>query len=186
MHMAKEKVKKEPLKTRCPRKYYRNAYWACQGGEWAAIATPIIAVFGAKWNEYFDFVENTHESVRLTIGCILALVVSAILMYKKAKHQEKVEKKATMLTYVLGVGMAFALAYFCKVIVNDLVLILGCEFAGAAVAYGLDVGLTQEMRRKQVLYRDARDELDAKEAAEKEQKVKENERRQKEEKADIV
>ena len=170
--MAKEKVKKEPLKTRCPRKYYRNAYWACQGGEWAAIMTPLIAVFGAKWNEYFDFVNDTHGSVRLTIGCVLALVVSAVVMYKKAKHQEKVEKKATMLTYVLGVGIAFAFAFLFKVVIDDLVLILGCEFAGAAAAYGLDIGLTQEMRRKQVLYRDARDHLEAEEAAKKEREIK--------------
>ena len=41
-------VKKEPLKTRCPRKYYHRAYIGCQVGEWAAIATPIIDIFAAK------------------------------------------------------------------------------------------------------------------------------------------
>ena len=171
------KTKKEPLKERNPRKYYRNAYWACQAGEWTACVVPMVAIFGAKWNEYFDFVNNTGGAVRLTIGSILALVCSAIFMYKKAKHQEKVEKKSTMLTYVLGVGVAFALAYFCKVILDDLILILGCEFAGAAAAFGLDIGLTQEMRRKQVIYRDAKDKLDAEEAAKKERAVKEEERR---------
>lgn len=169
--MAKEKVKKEPLKTRNPYKYYRNAYWACQAGEWAAIVTPMIVVFGVKWNEYFDFVNDQPGATRLTIGCVLALVCAAIFVYKKVKHQEKTEKKVTMLSYVIGVGVAFAISYLFKVVLDDLFLILGCEFAGAVAAYGTDFA-TQEFRRKQMLYRDAREKLEAEEAAKKERERK--------------
>lgn len=172
-----EKVKKEPLKTRNPYKYYRNAYVGAQAGEWACIGAPIIAIFGAKWNEYFNFTDNQGGAIKLTIGSILALVCAAIFMYKKIKHQEKTEKKVTMLSFVVGIGVAFAIAYFFKVILDDIVLILGCELAGAAAAYGLDLGVTQEMRRKQILYRDAIDKLDAEEAARKVRADRENEKR---------
>ena len=128
-------TKKEPLKTRNPYKYYRNAYVGAQAGEWACIGIPIIAIFGAKWNEYFNFTDNQGGAIKLTIGSILALICAAIFMYKKIKHQEKTEKKVTMLSYVIGVGVAFAIAYFFKVILDDLVLIFGCELAGAAAAY---------------------------------------------------
>lgn len=168
----KMKIKKEPLKTRNPRIYYRNAYYAAQSAEWAACLLPMVAIFGAKWNEYFDFAANDGSAVKLSIGCILAVVCSAVFMYKKARHQEKVEKKASMFTYVLSIGVAFAFAYFFKAIIDDLLLILGCELAGAATAFGIDISVTQEMRRKQILYRDAHDKLDAEEAALKERDVR--------------
>lgn len=155
--------KKAPLKERDPYKYYRNAYYACQGAEWASLAAPVIAVFGVKWNEYFVFVEG-GSGVRLTVGCILALVMASFFAYRKIRHQEKAEGKVTMLSYCVGLGLAFVFAYLFKVVIDDLALIIGCEFAGAVGAYGIDFG-TREMRRKMKLYRDARERLEAEEAA---------------------
>lgn len=174
--MAQKKTKKEPLKKRDPFKYYRNAYWGLQTAEWACIGAPIIAVFGAKWNEYFDFTNNQGESIRLTIGCVIALICAAIFVYKKARHQEKVEKKVTMLTYVLGVGAAFAIAFFFKAIIDDLVLILGCELAGAAAAYGIDFQ-TQRVKKKQEIYEYARAKADADDAVQRQRAYEEEKRR---------
>ena len=161
------KVKKEPLKTRSPRKYYHRAYVGCQVGEWGAIATPIIAIFAAKWNEYFDFVENQGESIRLTIGCVLAIVCAIFFGYKKLKNQEKQEKKVTMLSYVFGIAVAWAAVFLFKVIIDDLFLILSCELAGAGAAYGIDFA-TQYNLKKYNLYQGAYEKLDAEEAATRE------------------
>ena len=165
------KAKKEPLKKRNPYKYYRNAYWACQGGEWAAIVAPVVAVFGAKWNEYFVFTETDNSGVKLTIGCVLAFVMAAIFVARKIKYQEKQENKVTMLSYVVGIGVAFAFSYLFKVVIDDIFLILGCEFAGAVGAYGIDFA-TQSNMRKMKLYKTAIEELDAQEAARKVQEDK--------------
>lgn len=162
--MSKRK-NKEPLKKRNPYKYYRNAYAACRVGEWGCLVAPIVAVFGAKWNEYFVFVEGDSR-VRLTIGCILAFIMSAVFVYKKIKHDEKVEKKVTMLSYVVGVGVAFAMSYLFKTVIDDLFLILGCEFAGSVAAYGVDLA-TIRNKGKMELYRSAMERLDAEEAAKK-------------------
>lgn len=159
-----EKVKKEPLKTRDPYKYYRNAYIGCQSAEWTAIVAPLILVFAVKWNEYFDFANNESGAVRLTIGCVLAIVCGVLFVYKKMRHQEKTEKKVTMLTYVLGLAVAWVFVWLCGAIIDDLFLILSCELAGAITAYGIDFA-TQEMRRKQMLYRDAKEKLEAEEVA---------------------
>lgn len=166
--MAKEK--KEPLKTRNPYKYYRNAYYGCQAGEWACIIAPVIAVFGVKWNEYFDFVD-TNNGIKLTFGCVLALVMAGLFIYKKIKHQEKMEGKITMLSYALGIGVAFVFSYLFKVIIDDLFLILGCEFAGACSAYALDFATTKN-HDKMKLYSDAMNKLDAEEVAKRLRKEK--------------
>ncbi|MCI1244465.1 MAG: hypothetical protein LKG11_00695 [Bacilli bacterium] len=172
----KEKAKKVPLKQRNPYKYYRNAYYACEAGEWSCIIAPIVAVFGAKWNEYFIFTDGNTSGVKLTIGCILAFILAAVFIYKKMKHQEKMENKVTMLSYAVGIGVAFAFSYLFKVVIDDLFLILGCEFAGAVAAYGTDFA-TQSNYGKMKLYKDAIDKLDAEDAAKRIQEEKKGGRR---------
>ena len=162
----KQKKKREPLKERNPYKYYRNSYYACQGGEWACITAPFIAIFAAKWNEYFVFTESNSEGIKVTIGCVLAAVMAAFFAYRKIRHQEKANGKVTMLSYAIGVGVAFAFSYLFKVIIDDLFLILGCEFAGASAAYVVDFATVYNKDRMKV-YKDAIDKLDAEEAAQK-------------------
>lgn len=156
-------AKKAPLRKRDPYRYYRNAYYALQGSEWACLAAPVAAVFGVKWNEYFVFVEG-GSGVSLTVGCVLALVMAAVFAYRKLRHQEKAEGKVTMLSYAVGLGVAFVFAYLFKVVIDDLALILGCEFAGAVAAYGVDFA-TREARRKMVVFRESKERLEAEEAA---------------------
>ena len=90
--------------------------------------------------------------------------VIAISPDSEKKVVEKQEKKVTMLSYVIGVGVAFAFIYFFKVILDDLFLIVGCEFAGAVAAYGVDFA-TQHNLKQMTLYKNALDELKAKDAA---------------------
>lgn len=134
----KDKVKKEPLKKRDPYKFYRNGYLVCKAGTIISITAPIVAIFGAKWNEYIALDEG--NPVRLTIGAMLALFVAAIITYKYIKHDEKMKEKTTMLSMVVGIGLAFVITYLLKVVLSDLTLILGCEFAGAVAGYGFDLG----------------------------------------------
>ena len=155
-----------PIRKRNPFRFYRNAYLACQTGEWACLIAPVAAVFGAKWEEYFVFTDGSSSGVRLTVGCILALAMAAVFAYRKLRHQEKAAHKTTMLSYAVGVGVAFVFAYLFKVVIDDLFLILGCEFCGASAAYCVDFA-TESNRRKMVLYRDAREKLEAEEAARK-------------------
>ena len=164
--MRAKREKREPLKKRDPYKYHRNAYYACQTSEWACIVAPVIAVFGAKWNEYFVFYDENHTGVKMTIGCVLSLVLAAVFVYKKLRHQEKVENKPTMTSYVVAVGVAFVFSYLFKAVIDDLFLILGCEFAGAVSAYGIDFA-TRSERNKMVTYKAAIEKLDAEEAAER-------------------
>lgn len=171
-----EKVKKVPLKERNPYAYYRNAYVACQAGEWGCIVTPIIAIFGAKWNEYFVFTEDNTSGVKLTVGCVLALILAAIFVYKKLKHQEKMEGKVTMLSYAVGIGVAFVFVYLFKVVIDDLFLILGCEFAGAVAAYGVDFA-TNSNRSNMMAYKEAMLKIKAEKAAQKMEEYEEKKKK---------
>ncbi len=170
--MAKEKVKKEPLKTRDPYKYYRNVHYGLYAGTWAATLAPIIAVFGVKWNEYFDYINNTDGSVRLTVGCVIAIVLGIVFAVKKAKVEEKQKKEYSMLHYVGFVAILWAFLFFFKVIIDDMFLITSCEFGGAVVAYGLNIA-DKNARKKVLLYESARDEVlkdEAKEQYKKDRK----------------
>jgi len=101
-------------------------------GKWASIITPFLVIFGVKFNEYFVLVEQ-QEKIKLTIGCIIAIIVAVVAIYQDFKHSEKTKHLAP----VVGWGTAFLLSWLLKVILEDLTLILGTEFAGQCVAAGL-------------------------------------------------
>lgn len=133
------KVKKEPLKERDPYRYYRNVHYALYSVEWVSIFTPLAILFGIKWNDYFNFVEETEGSVKLTIGCILAIVLAIVFAVKKARVEEKSKKTYSMLHYVGFVAVFWAFAFLFKVIIDDLFLITSVELAGAVTAYGVSI-----------------------------------------------
>lgn len=156
-------MNKEPLKTRDPYRYYRNCSYACIVGEYASVLSPIAIVFGAKWNEYFTVADGNQ--VKMTVGCILSLVVAAIVMLSQIKRQEKINNQHTMLPFVFGVGVAFALSYLFKVVIDDLTLILGVELAGSVTAYGIDFA-TIANKEKMMIYKDEEIRHDARRVAE--------------------
>lgn len=156
--MAKDKVKKEPLKKRDPYRYYRNVHYGLYSGTWGATLIPIFTIFAFKWNEYFDYVNNTSGSVRLTIGCVAAIVLGVIFALKKAKVEEKQKKEYSMLHYVAFVGILWVFLFLFKVIIEDMFLITSCELAGSVVAYGLNLA-DKNVVKKVLLYQSARDDI---------------------------
>lgn len=171
--MAKNKVKKEPLKTRDPYKYYRNIHYGLYSGTWAAVIIPIIAVFGVKWNEYFDFLEKTQDSVKLTVGCVVAIFLGIIFAVKKAKVEEKSKKEYSMIHFVGFVAVLWAFLFLFKTIIDDMFLITSCEFGGAVAAYLLSIE-DKKIKGKVLLYQGAKDEVDKEEAKEKYKEAKES------------
>lgn len=155
-------AKKESLKKTDPYKYYRNCYRACQAGERTSLIAPLIAVFAAKWNEYFVIVEDA-DRIKLSIGCVLSIIMAVIFIYRKLKHEEKVNNKVTMLSYTIGVGVAFVLVLLMKVVLSDLYLILGAELGGSVVAYGVDIA-SERNKQLMLAYKEAKIEAQAKEA----------------------
>lgn len=134
------KTKKAPLRERDPLRYRKNVMAACKAGQWASLLGPLGVLFGVKWNEYIAIAEGEGGTVKLTVGAVLAIIVAVVVVYRNCKHQEKIEGKVTMLSWVIGLGVAFALSYLLSVVMKDLALILGVEFAGACASYGFDMG----------------------------------------------
>lgn len=167
---GKEKVKKEPLKTRNPYKYYRNIHYGLYSGSWVAVIAPIVTVFAVKWNEYFDFVNNTGDSVKLTIGCVAAIVLGVIFAIKKAKVDERQKGTYSMLHYVAFVGVLWAILFLFKAIIDDAFLITSVELGGAVAAYGLNIA-DKKAKEQALLYKSVKDD-DKKESIKKDMKAK--------------
>lgn len=137
-----EKAKKAPLKERDPKKFYSRVKGWCKAGTITSLAAPLVAVFGAKWNEYvqISYSDGTQGAIKLSVGALCSLIMAAIITYKYVRHDEKAKKQVTMASWVVGLGLAFAICWAFQAILNDLTLILGCEFAGSVAAYGFDLG----------------------------------------------
>lgn len=127
-----EKKKRTPLKESNPYKFYRNGYYACVGGQYASIIAPFVAIGIVNFDKYFTV--STGQTVKMSLGCTLAIMVLGIALWQKTK-QNKQE-----INHVVGWGVAFALCYLFQSIIQDLTLIIGCAFAGQCVAYGFELG----------------------------------------------
>lgn len=135
--MEEEKNKKIKLKERNPYKYYRNCEIGCKTGKWISILAPFIGIFIAKFNDYFVLITE-QEQVKLSLGCILALIVGGIAMWQNLKEEnsEQVKKISSVVVW----GIAFALSYLFQSILQDLTLILGCALIGQLVGKGFELG----------------------------------------------
>ncbi len=114
-------------------RHYRNQSFIAKGSKWASIIAPFGIVFGCKYNEYIKIL-GEGERYKLTIGCILAIIVAAIAVLREFKKSDETKPFAG----VVGWGLAFALCYFFSVAMKDLTLIIGSEFAGQVAAIGFD------------------------------------------------
>lgn len=113
-------------------KHYKKQSHIAKAGKWASIVSPFAIVFGVKAGEYIEILGE--QSYKLTIGCVLAIIVAVIAIFKEFKKDDKTKKFAG----VVGWGLAFALVYFLSVALKDLALIIGTEFAGQFVATGFE------------------------------------------------
>lgn len=112
--------------------YYRKRSRLATVGKWGSVVAPFGIVFGIKFNEYINIID-TGETIKLTIGAILAVIVAGIAVYKEVKHSEETKHLAP----AVGWGLAFLFIWLFKVILDDLLLIVGSEFAGQCVAFGI-------------------------------------------------
>ena len=113
--------------------YYKRNRNLATAGKWTGIISPFVIIFGAKFNEYFVLVEE-GERIKLTIGCILAIVVAAIAVISDFKRNEKTKPLLPAAKW----GLAFLIIFLCESIAYDLLLIVGAEFAGQCAAAGLN------------------------------------------------
>lgn len=111
---------------------YRRRRNASIAGKWGCVIAPFGIVFGAKFNDYVKILD-TFETVKLTIGCVLAIVVAAIAVF----NEVRTSKETKHLAPAVGWGLALAFIWLFQIIINDLLLIVGSEFAGQCAAAGL-------------------------------------------------
>lgn len=140
---ANTRTPRPKLKETDPKKYYSRVKGWCKAGTLTSLFTPLVAVFGAKWNEYIQITESDGASgtMKLSVGAVLSLITAAIVIYKYVRHDERQKNQVTMLSWVVGLGLAFGICWAFSAILQDLTLILGTEFAGSVAAYGFDLGV---------------------------------------------
>jgi len=112
---------------------YKKRKILAKTGKWASIITPFIVVFAIKSKEYIQIL-GEDEKYKLTVGCILAVILAGIAIIAEFKKVEKLKPFLSVIRW----GLAFAIVHFLRVALQDLELIIGTEFAGQVVAKGFD------------------------------------------------
>ena len=114
--------------------YYRKRRRLSIVGKWGSIIAPFGIVFGIKFNEYVNIID-TGEVVKLTIGCVLAIVVAGVAIYKEVKHSEETKHLAP----AFGWALATLFVWLFKVIIDDLFIIFLSETIGQFTAMGINI-----------------------------------------------
>lgn len=124
-------------------KRLRNTGYGLKVGKWVAILSPYIAIGIANFDEYF----TEYNGVKMSIGCVLALIVAGIAIANESKENKKVNNLVVW-------AVAFALIWLMQSILNDLLLIVGCGLLGQLVGAGFEIGSDKELE-KASLYKEA-------------------------------
>lgn len=114
--------------------YYRKRRRLSIAGKWTSVIAPFGILFGVKFNEYVDVID-TGEVVKLTIGCVLAIIVAAVCVYKEIKKSEETKHLAP----AFGWALATLFVWLFKVIIDDLFLIFFSETIGQFTAMGINI-----------------------------------------------
>lgn len=124
--------------------YYAKRRKYCVAGKYASVITPFVAIFFAKINEFLTLTEG--QTIKLTIGCVLAIIVAVIAIGKEVKEDTKKVSGAVMW------GIVLAFVWLFEAILNDLLLIVGCEFAGQCAAAGINAyGMKCQEEKKEYM-----------------------------------
>lgn len=124
-------------------KSFKTRKFTCLIGKWLSIISPFVVIGIVNFNEYF--VE--YNGTRMSIGCILAALVAGVAIYNEAKENNK--KTANVVKWAI----AFGLVYFFSAILQDLVLIVGCGFAGQVVGTGFELGYENYKDKLDLVYK---------------------------------
>jgi FtsH-binding integral membrane protein len=128
---------------------FRNQGYTCLAMKWVSILSPYLIIGIVNFEEYF--VES--NGVKMSIGCVLAMIVAGISIANETKENKKING-------IVGWAIAFALAIFFQAILQDLVLILGCGLAGQIVGAGFELGSNVQLEKAD-LYKKANIQAEA-------------------------
>lgn len=138
-------------------KSFKHKKFACLLGKWISIITPFVVIGIVNFNEYF----TEYNGFKMSIGCSLAALVGGFAIYQNVREDNK--KVANVIKWAI----AFGLVYFFSSILQDLVLIVGCGFAGQVVGAGFELGFENYIEKMNIVYKANMNAQANKEAAER-------------------
>ena len=122
---------------------FRNIGYTCLAMKWVSILSPYLIIGIVNFEDYFQ----EASGVKMSLGCVLALIVAGISVANETKENKKISG-------LVGWAIAFALVYFFQSILQDLLLIIGCGLIGQLVGAGFELGAETNLE-KAALYRKA-------------------------------
>ena len=127
----------------------RKAGYTCLTMKWVSILSPYLIIGIVNFDEYFQ----EANGIKMSLGCILALIVAGISVANETKENKKING-------LVGWAIAWALAILFQSLLNDLVLILGFGLLGQLVGAGFELGANANLE-KAALYRSANIQAEA-------------------------
>lgn len=123
------KNQKTPTKQK---KSYKRWSRVCFFSEFVSVVSPFIAIGIANYDKYFI----QYDGTKISIGFALAMAVMGLAIWLVGKK----EISNSMITLVIGWGVATGILFLIKELLNDLCYIMLFGWLGLCGALGLDIG----------------------------------------------
>ena len=120
-------------------KKLRNTGYTFKGLKWLSILAPFITIGIINFEDYFQ----EANGIKMSLGCILALVVAGIAVFNETKENKKVNN-------IVGWVIAFALVFFFQSILEDLLMIVGFGLLGQLVGSGFEIGSAIQLEKAEI------------------------------------
>jgi FtsH-binding integral membrane protein len=117
-----------------------HSFIACK---WISILSPYLVIGIINFEDYFQ----EANGIKMSLGCILALIVAGISIKNETKENKKINGIVTW-------AVAFALIFFFQSILQDLLLIVGAGLIGQIVGAGFELGADIQLEKANI-YRNA-------------------------------
>jgi hypothetical protein len=138
---------------------YSITYYILETLRWLAILSPFAYIFYNNKEKYFVNVEGASNGTKMTIGMVILIGILVWVILREINKKKGRSHAPSVISGIIWWGVAFALSYCFKIIINDLTLIIGAGLVGQCIGFVFEM-LAQSTHEKRKLYQQA--EINAK------------------------
>ena len=121
---------------------------------WSSVLTPFLVLYLNKKDEWFVTVEGQTETTKMTIGMVILIGILGWTVLREMAKKKGRSHTPTVISGIIWWGIAFALTYCFKTIINDLSTIILYGLIGQCAGAVWEL-LAQGQHERRQLYRSA-------------------------------
>lgn len=129
-------------------------YYVYEILRWSSVLTPFLVLYLQKKDKWFVNVEGNNATTKMTVGMVLLIGILGWVILREMAKKKGRSHAPSVVSGIIWWGIAFALTYCFKTIINDLSTIILYGLIGQCAGAIWEL-LAQGQHERRQLYRSA-------------------------------